>query len=332
MSLTYALLGELDAALASGTRALTIAERLGDLRLRILTASCLAWVRSLRGEYGDVVTLALDNLAALPAAWVDDYFGDTVPTAVWDRAWLITSFAELGRFTEAAAHEAELIRIAEPTRFHAHGVGLAHHAAGTLHLVRGDWARARSALDRAVTVYQAGNVHVNLSNALPQFAWVLAQLGEASAVLERLPASEQLLDRLTAMGMVSHGGVGYHALGRACLLLGRLDEAGRLGERVIESSPNHHGLVAQARYLLGDIAAHPDRFDAESGEAHYRQALALAEARGMRPLVAHCHLGLGALYRRAGKREEAREYLTTAATMFGEMDMRFWLEQAEMGA
>jgi hypothetical protein len=81
--------------------------------------------------------------------------------------------------------------------------------------------------------------------------------------------------------------------------------------------------------LLGDIAAHPDRFDAETGEAHYRQALALAEPRGMRPLVAHCHLGLDRLYRRTGNQEQAREHLTIATTMYREMDMRFWLEQAE---
>jgi hypothetical protein len=49
----------------------------------------------------------------------------------------------------------------------------------------------------------------------------------------------------------------------------------------------------------------------------------------MRPLVAHCHLGLGKLYRRTGKRQEAQEHLTTATTMYREMDMRFWLEQAE---
>jgi len=48
----------------------------------------------------------------------------------------------------------------------------------------------------------------------------------------------------------------------------------------------------------------------------------------MRPLVAHCHLGLGKLYRRTGQREQAREHLTTATTMYREMDMMFWLEQA----
>ena len=82
-------------------------------------------------------------------------------------------------------------------------------------------------------------------------------------------------------------------------------------------------------HLLGDIAMHADHFDPESGEAHYRQALALAEPRGMRPLVAHCHLGLGKLCARTDKREQAREYLTTATTMYREMDMRFYLEQAE---
>jgi hypothetical protein len=47
------------------------------------------------------------------------------------------------------------------------------------------------------------------------------------------------------------------------------------------------------------------------------------------PLVAHCHLGLGKLYRRTGKREQAREHLSTAATMYREMDIRFWLEKAK---
>jgi tetratricopeptide (TPR) repeat protein len=87
--------------------------------------------------------------------------------------------------------------------------------------------------------------------------------------------------------------------------------------------------MAHALHLLGDIATHPDRFDAETGKAHYRQALALAEPRGMRPLVAHCHLGLGRLYQRTGEREQAREHLTTATTMYREMDMRFWFDEAE---
>ena len=59
------------------------------------------------------------------------------------------------------------------------------------------------------------------------------------------------------------------------------------------------------------------------------KALALAAELGMRPEVAHCHLDLGKLYRRTGKREQAQEHLTTATTMYREMEMRFWLEKAE---
>ena len=74
---------------------------------------------------------------------------------------------------------------------------------------------------------------------------------------------------------------------------------------------------------------HPARFDAERGEAHYRKALALAEPRGMRPLVAHCHLGLGQLFRKTDKREQAQEHLATATTMYRDMGMMYWLENAE---
>jgi tetratricopeptide (TPR) repeat protein len=112
-------------------------------------------------------------------------------------------------------------------------------------------------------------------------------------------------------------------------LLGRLDEVLSLGDRAVKHSQSRPGTAALALHLLGEIATHPDRSDAASGEAYYRKALALAEPRGMRPLVAHCHLGLGKLYRRRGKRQEAQEHLTTATTMYREMAMRFWLEKAE---
>jgi tetratricopeptide (TPR) repeat protein len=161
-------------------------------------------------------------------------------------------------------------------------------------------------------------------------ARVLAQVGEADEALTRLREGEQLLERHAARGIVYQRGWAYHLLGRAGLLLGRLEEAWSLGGRALKYSPSQLGNAAHALHLLGDIATHPDRFDAESGETHYRRALALAEPRGMRPLVAQCHLGLGKLYRRTGKGQKAREQLDTATAMLREMDMRFWLEQASV--
>jgi hypothetical protein len=69
--------------------------------------------------------------------------------------------------------------------------------------------------------------------------------------------------------------------------------------------------------------------DAAGAEESYRQALVLAEELGMRPLAARCYLGLGRLYQQAATRSAAEEHLTTARTMLAEMEMPFWLDEAE---
>jgi hypothetical protein len=89
------------------------------------------------------------------------------------------------------------------------------------------------------------------------------------------------------------------------------------------------GGEARACWLLGEIAAQRDPPDCEHADSHYRQALALAEELGMRPLAAHCHIGLGALYRKLGQEEQARAEATMAAEMYRSMEMPFWLAKAE---
>ena len=82
--------------------------------------------------------------------------------------------------------------------------------------------------------------------------------------------------------------------------------------------------------LITDVLSRLGRFDEAVGHAgqideaarHAREALALAEPLGMRPLVAHCHLGLGKLCHRTGKRGPAREHLRTATAMYRDMEMR----------
>jgi len=328
MTNIHSLLGELDEAAVSGRRALEIATMLRDIPLRILSTGFLEQARYFRGEYEQVVELATDNLAALPGDRVDEYFGHSAPASVFNRQWLVLSLAELGRFTEAAEYAAQMVRLAEPTQ-RAFTVGLAYLAASTLHLLKGDWAEAHPLIEHGVAAARRGNVVLHLFRAVAASAWVLAELGEASGALNRLQEGEQHLERNAARGVLGNLGWVYLMLGRACLRLGRLDDARRLGDQAVESSQRQPGFAAHALHLLGDIATHPDRFDPETGRTHYRKGLALAEPRGMRPLVGHCHLGLAKLYRRTGQREQARDHLTTATTMYRVMDMRFWLEQAE---
>ena len=320
-------LGELDDALLTGTRALEIADRHGDLKLRILSMSYLEEAHWYRGEYERVVELATDALAILPADWNHEYLGMITPASVYARIWLVQSLAELGRFREGAEHAAEVTRLAEQTH-HAYTIGVAYFSASQLRILEGDWVKARPLTNRYVTEARTGNMVLHLPWSVAVSAWVLAQLGEASEPLALLLEGEHLLDRQEAEGIFACRSWGYEALGRAALRLGRLDEARRLGERAVESAAGQLGSAAHGWHLLGEAAAHPDRFDGDRAGEHYRRALTLAEPRGMRPLVAHCHLGLGMLHTRAGNRHDAQSHVSVAEGMYREMGMQFYLAKA----
>jgi tetratricopeptide (TPR) repeat protein len=114
-------------------------------------------------------------------------------------------------------------------------------------------------------------------------------------------------------------------------LAGRHDEAWQHAHQALDLAQQHkeRGNEALALHQLGVVRAHADPPDVALAEAHFQQALALAEELGMRPLVAHCHHGLGRLYSQTGRVEQARAALSTAINLYRAMDMTFWLPQAE---
>jgi tetratricopeptide (TPR) repeat protein len=328
MTVVHSLAGEVNQAIAAGSRALEVAGRLDDLRLRIVTTSLLVQAHLAAGHFDRVIELATGNLAALPADWVHETLGLGGPPSVWDRCCLVQSLAECGRFAEAASYETEMMRLAEPTQ-HAFTISMALFVSSLLHILKGDWTEALSRIERWVAIARTGKFSFHLSWGVAASTWPMAQVGDANEALKRILEAEPLLERLAAGRILASLGWFYCSLARACLQLGRCDEAGRFGERALEFCSSQPGFEAHARHLLGDVAAHPDQFDAERGETHYRQALALAERLGMHPLAAHCHFGLGKVYLRTGARAQALEYVATATTMYRNLGMTHWLEQAE---
>ena len=150
-------------------------------------------------------------------------------------------------------------------------------------------------------------------------------------VADAVPLLTQATAQATAMEVAYFETLCHRCLGEAHLVAGRLEEAQALAERALALARAHQerGHEAYALRLLGAIAA--QREPPVSGQAadYYRQALALADELGMRPLQAHCHRGLGTLYAATGQREQARTELSTAIEMYQSMDMTFWLPQAE---
>lgn len=122
----------------------------------------------------------------------------------------------------------------------------------------------------------------------------------------------------------------YLNLAEGLFRAGNLTKARPVAEHALELAvgASERGDEAEALWVLGEVAAASDRA-VEAARPYYNRAKEIAEALGRRPLVADCHLGLGKLYPRIGQREQAQEQLTTATTMYREMGMTYWLEQAE---
>jgi tetratricopeptide (TPR) repeat protein len=284
-------------------------------------------VHHVRAEYDRAIELGAGNLAVLPPEWAHETFGLGGPPAIWDRGCMAMSLADCGRFAEAAKYAGETIGLAEQTQ-HVFIITMAYFAASVVHLVKGDWSEARSRIDRWLAVAKAGH-SLYLPWGIALSAWPLAQLGEASEAQSRITEGEALLDRQAASGVVANRAWFLAALARASLLLGRREEARRLAGRALECCVSQPGFRTYATLVLGDAAAHPDAFDADQATTQYNDALALAARLKMRPFAAHCHLGLGRVNTQLGRSDQARKQLKTATAMYREMDMLFFLQQAE---
>jgi tetratricopeptide (TPR) repeat protein len=153
----------------------------------------------------------------------------------------------------------------------------------------------------------------------------------AGRVTEAMPLLTQAMEQAITLGRADFQALSRLSLGETQMLAGRLEEAQALADSALALARAHQerGHQAYALRLLGEIAARREPPERDQAEAHYRQALALTEALGMRPLMAHCHLGLGTLYAKIDCSEPARAELSAAVELYRAMEMTFWLLQAE---
>jgi tetratricopeptide (TPR) repeat protein len=164
---------------------------------------------------------------------------------------------------------------------------------------------------------------------------VSSTLGYAYALsgrsAEAIPLLEEGGERPVIAGSNEGQSLRTLRLSEAYLLAGREADARAAAQRALGLTRQHkeRGHEAHTLRLLGEIAAREDPLHIGQAENHYRQALALSEELGMRPLIAHCHVGLGKLYRQSGNSQQAKEHLNNGVAMMREMGMGLWLEKAE---
>jgi class 3 adenylate cyclase/tetratricopeptide (TPR) repeat protein len=320
-------IGAYDQAIAAGQRALTVVRASGDRVLEALENQFLGIPHHAQGDYRRAIDAFGQTVMVLKGTRRYERFGQVNLPAVFSRAWLAWCHAELGTFAEGRTLGEEGLRIAEAVN-HPHSLMRASWGIGLLALRQGDLSKALLLLERAMGLCQDAD--------LPGlFLEMAAALGAAytlaGRVADAVPLLTQAMAQATAPEMVGYQVLCGLSLGEAHLLAGHVEEAQTLAKGALSLARAHQerGNQAHALHLLGEIAARREPPESEQARDHYRQALALADKLGMRPLQAHCHLGLGTLHAKLGCQEAARSELSAAIELYRSMEMTFWLPQAE---
>jgi tetratricopeptide (TPR) repeat protein len=327
MSVLRWVTGDARTARLLGQRARDVAASLADGPLRSMSSYYVGLAHHLLGEYREAEEAYLENVRTLSIAEDSDPLGAPGATLIRSAAWLVLPLAERGAFDAGLSHGHTALDLAETAR-DLYGIVSAGYCLAYLHCLKGTLDLAVPLLERGLALCREREFGV----WLPQ---ITGYLGHAYSRAGRVEEGLALLERAMEVYDATRAWP-FRALltvhrGTACLLSGRLDSALALGDEALTLAREHgeRGHEAWALRLLGEIASQSDPLDARQAERYYRDASALANALGMRPLVAHCHLGLGTLHRRTRDATEAREQLTSAATMYRDMDMGLWLAQAE---
>ncbi len=320
-------IGSPDRAIASGQRALAISTALGDFGLQVAANYLLGGAYHAQGGYRRAMDVFRQNVASLKGELLYERFGQTGIISVFSRVYLVWCLAECGEFDEGIAHGEEAVQIAESVD-QPYSLTAAYLCVGLLYLRKGDFQKAIPILERGLTLCRNAGVSIWLLWGALALGYTYALVGR---VAEGVPLLEHAVERAASMTMMVEQSLRLAWLSESHLLAGQMEDAVPLAVRALNLARNHkeQGYEAWAHRLLGESAAHSDPTDVEKAENYYREAMALANELDMRPLVAHCHLGLGRLHRRLGDRLTAEEHLTSATALFREMGMQFWLDPAE---
>jgi len=231
----------------------------------------------------------------------------------------VFALVELGEFDEALEHARRGFERGRDIG-HAYVLAMASTAEGVIALRRGHAAPAVTALERARDLCVDGNYLMLLPGALGHLAAAYLLAGRVDEAM-RAGAEARERERPPYAGLDV-------ALGEAYLVAGRIDEARAVGERSAAAA-RRLGEPARLAWSTRLLAQIDVRSAAPSAETRFRESLELAERLGMRPLAAHCHLGLGTLPDLREGGTDPAWHLAEAAKLFRQMGMTHSCEQAE---
>ena len=298
---------------------------MGDPLLRSGTRHRLGQIYFSVGEYRRAIELLRESVDLLgELAGTADELGYVL--GVGPQAWLGYGLAFLGEFQEAISFARQALRLAEAGGRPGDLI-VSLGALGAIYLVKGDHRDAIQSLERGLALCQRWGI-------LDWSPTISSGLALAHAHEGRLAAAITLHQRAEeeeARGTQGTPTTGFLRLCETYLLADRVGAARACAERALSLSrtAGERSSEARALRLLGEVEAGGDQADVVGAERLLRQALLRSEEFGLRPHAARCHLSLGVLYVRTGRREQSQGHLATALAMFREMEMTYWLQKVE---
>jgi tetratricopeptide (TPR) repeat protein len=295
--------------------------------LQVSSSFTLAEALYSLGDFRRCAALLRRNVQLLKGDAQRQRFGMTGFPAAMSRGILARSLAELGKFDEAAGVSDEAIHMAEDAN-QPFTMALQYSNDGFLYLTRGELPRAIRSLIRAVDVSRTWNFSLHLTNATARLGYVHVLSGYVSDGLALLEDAAQMAGALG--GLYERASI-VAWLSEAYLRSGQPEEALDSARRAFELADRskQQGKRAHTLRALGDAHAAGTSAEVIQAELYYGRALELASELGMRPLEAHCYLGLGRLERRFGRLDEARSHLAEALRLYTTLGMAFWVLPVE---
>jgi len=305
-----ALLGKPDESLSFGKKARDIAREVDDAKLAVLSDAYVGSTLYTLGDYRGSVKMLRRALSRLGPELAEDRFGLPARGSMFFRTWLIWSLARLGEF-KSGFHEALLLIEESRSSSQPLSLAVAHLSAGFVSTHQENSDFAIPLLERSLKLCEDWQLTAWFTNVASALGISYARAGRHEEGLDLL---HRAVERSRTLGiMVSHS-MEMAWLGEAYLLSGRVEEAEAAVLAALELAREFRewGNKAEILKLMGDLDVAQAPVRVSAAESNYRQALELAEACGMRPLIARCRLALGRVYEIGEDAERAADELRLA--------------------
>jgi tetratricopeptide (TPR) repeat protein len=314
------MLGRYKESIEAGEKALTVADQVSDMPLRVVTNLPLGLAHHTSGDYKNAREYFGWNVTHLDGKLLNERFGMFVLPSAFSRSFIAWGLADMGRFPEAFSIGEDALRVSENAS-HPFSCGYAHLGLGVVALRQGNVRRALRSFERSLAAGAFADSPVGFAFVALHLGYALALAGRAK---EGIPILQQSIEMAESRRFVARHSLRLAYASEAYLSLGRDADALQTARRALDLAREHRERANEAYSLrmLGEV----DLYRGNLGDAKtwLSESLAVAEELGMRPLEANCHKGLANVFDLGKQKSEAERHRSISRSLAEEMEMSFW--------